>query len=405
MTTAQYAVPIPQRAQPGYDWLWNALLFGVFFDGAMIMINATQFLLFPLRLLALYYPQVLLVYDWGIQYTKGAFGTLLVLITQWFAPTKFIITMDGTNEVFDVIPRDDSFDLKLPDKMVIMGNHQVYTDWMYLWCLLYYAKAHDQVLIILKNSLKHIPIVGWGMQFFRFIFLARSWAKDRGPLGEHVINVAERAKAADNKLALMIFPEGTLVSRDTRPLSKKFADKTGIADCTNVLLPRSTGLLFILRSMAPSIPNLQLLDVTVGYPGIPPAGYGQDYYTLRSIFFQGIAPPAIHIHMRLTPVSDIPIGAVSAKDGVERGAEASSEEIAAFESWLLERWREKDALMGAFYQDGRFPAPGVAEKAQSRHVEIPIRLRSTWEVANAVCFMAPAAAYYGFKWVRTRLFG
>jgi 1-acyl-sn-glycerol-3-phosphate acyltransferase len=66
------------------------------------------------------------------------------------------------------------------------------------------------------------------MQFFRFIFLARSWAKDRALLGEHIVDVAEHAKAAKSKLSLVIFPEGTLVSKDTRPLSKKYADKCGI---------------------------------------------------------------------------------------------------------------------------------------------------------------------------------
>lgn len=66
------------------------------------------------------------------------------------------------------------------------------------------------------------------MQFYRFLFLARSWSTDRDYLGRKLIKIAERAKNTDKKLALMVFPEGTLVSRDTRPLSKKYADKIGI---------------------------------------------------------------------------------------------------------------------------------------------------------------------------------
>lgn len=147
--------------------------------------------------------------------------------------------------------------------------------------------------------------------------------------------------------------------------------------------------------MGPTIPDLQLLDITVGYPGIPPAGYGQDYYTLRSIFFQGIAPPAIHLHMRLYPISEIPIGAVKSSDSVGRGAEATPEETTAFDKWLLDRWTEKDRLMDGFYRDGVFPSPeGVRT---TKRVEIPVRLRSFWEIGNAVCFFAPAAVYYGFK--------
>jgi len=66
------------------------------------------------------------------------------------------------------------------------------------------------------------------MQFFRFIFLARSWVKDRAPLGEHIVDAAERAKAANSKLSLIIFPEGTLVTKETRPVSRKYAEKCGI---------------------------------------------------------------------------------------------------------------------------------------------------------------------------------
>lgn len=39
------------------------------------------------------------------------------------------------------------------------------------------------------------------------------------------------------------------------------------SDLKNILLPRSTGLHYSLRSLAPRIPDLRLLDLTVVYPG------------------------------------------------------------------------------------------------------------------------------------------
>jgi hypothetical protein len=38
-------------------------------------------------------------------------------------------------------------------------------------------------------------------------------------------------------------------------------------DMRHVLLPRSTGLHYSLRSLSPRIPGLQLIDITVAYPG------------------------------------------------------------------------------------------------------------------------------------------
>jgi len=66
------------------------------------------------------------------------------------------------------------------------------------------------------------------MQFYNFIFLARSWASDRVHLASHLSFLGREAEREDKPLTLIIYPEGTLVSELTRPVSKKFADKTGI---------------------------------------------------------------------------------------------------------------------------------------------------------------------------------
>lgn len=335
-------------------------------------------------------------YEEGIRYTKGAFGALLVLMSQWFAPTSIELTLEGDLRAEDIIVRDPKtgnvVELRLPSKHVMMGNHQIYADWLYLWCFNYYARTHKDVLIILKKSLKWVPIVGWGMQFFRFIFLARSWSADRLHLGRSLEREALRAQKSDNSFSLMIFPEGTLVSPNTRPLSKKFADKIGISDLSHVLLPRSTGLLFVLRTLAPSVPSLKLVDMTIAYPGIDPAAYGQEYYTLRSIFMQGIPPPKVHIHLRIFDVArDIPIGDVSKASGIGRGAEASESEREAFDLWLRDRWTEKDRLMAGFYRDGKF-TPG------KEGANIPLVLRSNLDVLNAFCFFVPVLAIrFGLK--------
>jgi len=66
------------------------------------------------------------------------------------------------------------------------------------------------------------------MQFFKFIFLARSWASDRNELAFHLSALGQHAEREDKPLTLFLYPEGTLVSKETRPISKKFADKLGI---------------------------------------------------------------------------------------------------------------------------------------------------------------------------------
>jgi hypothetical protein len=67
-----------------------------------------------------------------------------------------------------------------------------------------------------------------GMQFFNFIFLARSWAADRLYLASRLAFLGKRAEQSDKPFSLILYPEGTLVSEKTRPVSKKYADKKGI---------------------------------------------------------------------------------------------------------------------------------------------------------------------------------
>jgi 1-acyl-sn-glycerol-3-phosphate acyltransferase len=67
-----------------------------------------------------------------------------------------------------------------------------------------------------------------GMQFFNFIFLARSWASDRQELAVALASLGREAERDGKPLCFMLYPEGTLVSKDTRPRSKKYADKMGI---------------------------------------------------------------------------------------------------------------------------------------------------------------------------------
>lgn len=394
-----HAIPITDR--PAQRTRIQGLLFIVLFNIGCIFVNATQLLVFPLALVA---PKL---FRAVVRKTKANFGLLLVLMCQWFSPTSLVITCEGGNGIEDVVVRDESgrvTELKLPPQVVMMPNHQIYADWWYIWTLAYSMRAHADVLIILKDSLKWIPFVGWGMQFFRFIFLARSWAHDKQALTSNLARLARTATETRLPFLLLLFPEGTLVSDQTRPLSAAFAAKSGIEDMRHVLLPRATGLLFCLRALAPHMPELKLLDVTLAYPGIPRGGYGQAYYTLRSIFVQGVPPPRVHVHLRLYDVAkDVPIG-------TPRGAEeANDAERKVFEQWLLTRWREKDALMEMQLTEGRFKSstevPAASSVAISGKgskkwdeervggkggaVEWPVKLNSKSEIIEAFNWFAP----------------
>jgi len=262
-------------------------------------------------------------------------------------------------------------------------------------------QTHRDVFIVLKKSLKWVPVVGWGMQFFNFIFLARSWASDRVQLASDLSALGRQAEQQDKPLTLILYPEGTLVSKDTRRISKGYADKIGTPDMLNTLLPRSMGLHYSLRSLSPRIPSLRLIDITMSYPGIPPAGYGQSYYTLRSIFCDGVPPPVIHVHLRMFDVaSEVPIGNVLASNRSDSSLNTHAVEVdipeaekARFDLWLRELWQDKDRMMSDFLESG-----SLGDSKAS--VLVPLKLRKKSEIFDAFCFLGPAVVCY--VWARAK---
>ena len=66
---------------------------------------------------------------------------------------------------------------------------------------------------------------------------------------------------------LIIFPEGTNLSANTRQQSRKWADKQGIKDLEHQLLPRSTGLLYCLQELKGTVD--WVYDCTLAYEGVP----------------------------------------------------------------------------------------------------------------------------------------
>ncbi|KAH9946827.1 acyltransferase-domain-containing protein [Amylocystis lapponica] len=408
-----YSLPISARPRRTWTQTIRGAVFMLFMIVGCLMIHSSHLVAFVhLKLLPFAWAQRLYT-DW-IRYSKGAFTRLLVFMCQCFAPTTLVVSFekDGPGKVTQeeleaIVERDRTGQvvaLHLPQKAVVISNHQTYADWWYVWCLMYYTGTGKDVYIVLKKSLKWLPVLGWGMQFFNFIFLARSWAADRLLLVSSLAWLGRRAQQDDTPMTFVLYPEGTVVSNDTRPRSKSYAEKLGIPDMVHTILPRSTGLHYSLRTLYPRMPSLKIIDVTMWYPGVPPYGNGQLYYTLRSIFLDGVSPPTLHMHIRLFDVSsEVPIGDVSATNPkvLPNGSGNSPMEVEIpeaerekFDVWLREIWRGKDVLIQKYLDSGSF-----VDGSQKRF-EIPLRLQHKREALDAFYFVVPGTVAWGW----TKLF-
>lgn len=363
--------------------LLRILGFGIYFLGSCLFIHGAQLLGVPLYFISK---------DWFYAYmalTKQYFGLLVTTMTQWWSPT--VVRISGDSSVAGQLHQqaDGSLSVKFPDRLVLIANHQIYTDWLYLWWIAYtnQVPTHGHLYIILKESLKWVPIIGPAMQFYGFIFMARKWASDQKRLHHRLQKLNSRHSGpmsgaqGGNQLDpmwLMIFPEGTNLSANTRSQSAKFSAKSGIPDLKHQILPRSTGLQFCLQELKNTVDYVY--DCTIAYEGIPPGGYGQDIFTLRSAYFQGRPPKSVNMHWRRFAVKDMPI-----------------EDHDAMYKWVLDRWREKDELLEQFARTGKFPASldavdiegGPKDSFKTAYINTEVQPKSPFEFLQ---MFAPVAA-------------
>ncbi|KAL8679581.1 MAG: hypothetical protein Q9186_004138 [Xanthomendoza sp. 1 TL-2023] len=342
MATASGPNMAKVRTRPGpaahirngeYSAATRALALGSYFISGCMAINASQFLGAPLYLIN---------EDWynaWIAFTKQSWGLLTTSMTQCWAPT--VVRVSGHKSVRGELLKTTDGNLlsNFPERIILIANHQIYTDWLYLWWIGYTNGMHGRIYVVLKESLRRIPVIGWGMQFSQFIFLKRDWEKDKDRLAAHLQKLNDTVAP----MWLMLFPEGTNLHPVTRKQSKKWADKNKIPDMQHQLLPRSKGLQFCIQQLRKTVPYVY--DCTIAYEGVPTAQYASEIFTIQASYLGGNPPKSVNMYWRRFDVWTIPV-----------------DDDRAFDNWLRARWIEKDQLLDNYQKTGRFPADTEIEE-------------------------------------------
>ncbi|XP_029448876.1 LOW QUALITY PROTEIN: lysocardiolipin acyltransferase 1 [Rhinatrema bivittatum] len=281
---------------------------GVYFVFALFMGSffGSIFMLGPLLPLMFVSPGW---YRWITDRVVATWLTLPVALLEMVCGAKVVITGDG------FIPGERS---------VIIMNHRTRLDWMFLWnCLLRYSYLRLEK-ICLKSSLKALPGFGWAMQVAAFIFIHRKWEEDK----HHFKAMLDYFCDIKEPLQLLIFPEGTDLTENTKARSNEFAEKNGLQRYDYVLHPRTTGFTFVVERLIEGHNLDAIHDITVAYPQNVPQTEGH--------ILNGNFPKEIHFHVQRYPLEALP---------------TSREEL---QLWCQQRWQEKEERLRAFYQGHKY---------------------------------------------------
>ena len=255
----------------------------------------------------------------------------------WFSFAASCIEYVGgvRYEVFgDDVPRNFGGDTCV----VVVCNHHCRLDWLFLWPLALRHGRCGALHIMLKDSLKHVPLFGWAMQAFGFSFLGRvDRASDvdaiKGRLGAEL----GAAKGGAPVYALL-FPEGT----DLSPSNLKKARAYGLTldpprRWSRVLVPKGAGLAAAIEALGDALDAVY--DVTLLYE--TQDGKRPDE---QSMCLRGVFPVAVKASVKRHARSELP-RAMRVGDA------------AATKLWLLDKWALKEEAIA----NGALPQPPVKD--------------------------------------------
>lgn len=219
-------------------------------------------------------------------------------------------------------------EVPLREDAIIVSNHQQMPD---ITAIMAFAKTKGRIgdlKFFVKDILKWVPGVGWGMLFLDCLFVKRNWSSD----SEHILQTF--SNLVDNKVPvwLVSFVEGTRARLHKIEASREFALGRGLEPLEHVLLPRTKGFAATVQGLREHVSAVY--DLTIGYEeGVP---------TLWQ-YIKGSAQ-RIHLHVRRFPVEELP---------------TLEEDL---RQWLLDRWSEKDQLLDSFYAQGTFPEEALPKE-------------------------------------------
>ena len=206
------------------------------------------------------------------------------------------------------------------ENAVVISNHQQMPD---IPVLMAFAKSKDRLGDLkwfVKDIVKYVPGIGWGMLFLDCPFIKRDWAADK----DYIKKVFRRILQGRVPLWLVTFAEGTRFNLDKLKQSRDYAEKTGLFVPRHVLIPRTKGFVATVQELGQHLDAVY--DVTIGYVGGVPTIWQWIKGYVREV----------NLHVRRYPIESLPSGETE------------------LSSWLMERFRQKDELLEVYYAEGRW---------------------------------------------------
>ncbi|UJR23718.1 hypothetical protein I4U23_026698 [Adineta vaga] len=205
----------------------------------------------------------------------------------------------------------------------------------------------------MKAGLKSMPALGWACQHAGYLFLHRQWENDQ----ERINNIIGYYKSCQSPLSLLIFPEGTNLTNETKIKSNNYASKQKTYNriYEYCLHPHVTGFAYLVNAMRSNDIVDAIDDVTIGYEG--------QFPITELDLLKGRFPKVVHFHIKRYNINELP---------------QDSEQIG---DWLRKCWDEKENRLKEFYEKKQFDSP--TKRLNNERMESTVRFQR--RLALVIC--------------------
>lgn len=226
----------------------------------------------------------------------------------------------GAERIYGVEPVFSGDEVPSGENVLIFANHQQMPDILVVMMLAARKKRLGDLKWFVKDPLKYVPGIGWGMQFLDCIFVKRDWLADK----KKIYATFEKFQKHQIPIWLITFVEGTRITPAKLEKSQTYCKRKGMPHLDHVMYPRTRGFTAALEGLEGHIDAVY--DITIGYEG----GVPRLHHVFRGLVKK------VFIDVRRFPVANLP------KDEAARA------------QWLQDRFARKDALLRGFFSTGRF---------------------------------------------------
>ncbi|CAJ1987882.1 Acyltransferase / LPLAT1 [Leishmania donovani] len=219
-------------------------------------------------------------------------------------------------------------------KIIIM-NHHCRVDWIYTF--MYFARTRgiiSHIRYVLKEDLKHLPVLGWSMELFRYLFLSRHWEADK----MYMRRMVDFYKATGDTPVILIYPEGTDLSPSNIQRSQEYAAKVGLPKFRHVLNPRTTGIVALMDMLGGADRVEEVVHLTIAYTYHAP-GERPNELSLAN----GHHPKKVHML-----IQSYRVAGTAAAAAQKNPKHVCPTEEAALTAWIHECFAEKELLLSRF---------------------------------------------------------